>query len=250
VTRILQNLNDQGWHIESLDLIKEVTDKHGGPDNALKALHAMGSLKEMQEKQKKAEQIAKNKIDEAIAKDQEITRLKTENLAITTYVEMSKILIEQYSYDLNSIKTLMNFAKKYGPPWEALEAINKYNQIQEMDDTIKNQKIEATKNRDEIANTKAKLDEIQQTTNDAYTALGEVEGKLDEVAVTQGLHDILIDPKKAQLTKNEFLNTAYAVTDGLIKYTESKSVELSDWQDCKQSLEYVRSRTTKLIGKE
>lgn len=244
-----KQLASKGWEMQSLNLLKEVTDKHGGAVEAFKALLLMGSIKDLQEMKANIEFLRNSKINEVIAKNQEIISFKTEILAIKTYADMSKTLINEYSFDLGSLRTLMDFAKKYGPPWEALEAINKYNQLRELDDAIKKQKIEAAKIRDEITTTQAELDEIKQVTKDAYTALGSVEENLDKVAITQGLHNLLTDPQKAQLTRNEFFNTVYAVTDGLIKYADRNPVALSQWLGCKQSLEYVRSQTTKLIGK-
>jgi len=247
--RIYKQLISKEWDIPALNLLKEVTDKHGGAIEAFKALLIMGSINELQERLDNLESLRTDKINEVIAKNQDINRQNTEILSIKTYVDMSKILINEYSFDLSSLITLMNFAKKYGPPWGALEAINKYNQLQDLDDVIKKRQIEAAKTRDELTAAKAELDEINQVTKDAYEALGGAEEKLDKVAITQGLHDLLTDPKKTQLTRDEFLNTAYAVIDGLIKYADYNPLTQSQWKGCKQSLEYVRSQTTKLIGK-
>jgi hypothetical protein len=224
---MLNQLQELGYTIEILTEIKELTDKIGLEATFERIVNVV-IVEKNKATLEKFKKIEEERVTELKDVENKIKQLNLEYTTKKTHVNYAEKLIDEYNLDLSALKTIISTAEKWGEPIDIMEALNKYNKLQEIDINIKAKKEELKTSTEEISTKKTEKENLETQVNVIHHKIGEIEERHRHSRKLQKIANLLDDPAGAKLSFQEFnilcLSLLIAIRD--FAYSHSGSMTL------------------------
>jgi hypothetical protein len=226
----LRSLEQNDISRETMRGLNEETIKFGGLESFLKVISAYKDLQGLLKAKSEAVQLFnEQRLDlEKIESEIQVTHAKS--LTIQTYYNVAESLVYDHSFDIRSLNTLMDVAKKYGNPSRIFEALNAYKNLQAFKTEIDAMRIEIGRLEEERSAKEAEIASLNRFLERANRAIGEVEAGYKNRLTVQiiaelvdGVGDIEIDPLRFKQISLLFLLR-------INQFAKQHSSVLVDWE--------------------
>ncbi|MBV9667808.1 MAG: hypothetical protein JO327_06720, partial [Nitrososphaeraceae archaeon] len=126
---LYNELKQLGLNESMLQRIKEASSKYGRMENILEAILAYNNLAEI----KAHADAFENKISNAKTK---LDKINADYAHFQTLIDMCNTLLYDYKFNIPAINEIYGMAKRYGKPFEVIEAVAKYGELQELENIV------------------------------------------------------------------------------------------------------------------
>jgi hypothetical protein len=236
----MEELNRQGIAENDLFQLLNNARAFGGLQGINTALQKYGDIVTIQNFEIKA------RLDLSVLQS-EVSKLDAKATTLKPFVEFAEILIMQYSFNLESLDTLVKVAMKYGGPTSVLNALTEYGGIYELR-LEKAKEIKIGENiRIQTDSETLKFMNLSDMVHKLHQEIGEINANYAQSLLLQKIHDLLTKPRKAQIDSLEFLRIVSALLSGILEHAESNKESLAGWNRVKPGLESARIQINKTL---
>lgn len=239
-SEILEDLNNQGIYDQELFYLNNMARAYGGIKGIYDALEQYGNIETI----KKAEIQTRNNLS---ILQLEYTKLEGKSTSLKPFVDFAETLITKYSFNLESLDTLVKVAEKYGGSTSILIALTEYNSLHDLR-LEKANEIILFENFKRI--TEAKNVEYSNSFDkvlEMHEYLGEIKANYGQSLRLQILASLLTKPREIQIDAIEFLRIVSAILSGILEYAEMNRGTLMDLKEIQRSLESCRIKINDII---
>ena len=200
--------------------IRDAAAKYGDPANILKIVNASGGLRVIASEMVKAQdELAQTNTDKDQArKDKE--RLVAETHTYKSYVDVARLLVTKYGFDLISLNELLSLAGKHDTPVGTIRAVNLYNEVSEQETKLKEVQTELRTTEEDLANKNTILKTKEEGLAKANQILGEIKANQAQSFRLQIVSDLIMKPKEAKATMNELAKIILLLLQGVRDYAD------------------------------
>ncbi len=193
-----KNLDGKGLKIEVEEEIYKAANRHGDGEAVLKGLAATESLRSIM-----IEVIAqKEESDEYAGKiasqRTELSNLVNETVSYRGTVDVAKTLMK-HGFDLNACNELLKAAEKYGSAPGTIGAVNRYNDVKEINESVEGKKAEFNSWEAGVKKLQAENASMLNQNAEANQLLGQIEEKYRHSKYLQDMASIVTDPQGARI---------------------------------------------------
>ena len=193
-----RSLDAKGLKMEVEEEIYKAANRHGGGEGVLKALAATENLRSIV-----AEVVAKEKVsadyDEKIASQKtEFVNLVNETASYRGYVDVAKTLMK-HGFDMNACNELVKAAEKYGSAPGTIGAVNRYNDVKEVNAQIEAKKAEFSGWDVLVKKKQAEHVSLLNQSAEANQLLGQIAEKYKHSKTLQDIAGIITDPQGVRI---------------------------------------------------
>ena len=218
------DLNDElkakGITVEIQKEILAAAKSYGDPQSILGMVNASGGLDQLASEQSKMRQdLAEAKSEkEQVMREKE--RLETESLVYKSYIDIVRLLVKKYSFDLSSINELLSLAEKYGNPIQIIRAVNVHHGMLDLQAKLREVQTRLHTTEEDLADKEATLKVKEENLAKANQLLGEIRANQAQSLRLQIVSDLIMKPKGVKATVNELARICLIVLIGVKEYTE------------------------------
>lgn len=237
---IMENLHRQGITHSDLVQLQSNARSFGGLQGINSALKKYFDIETITNVEIKA------RYDLSILQS-EYSKLEAKNTALKPFVDFAETLITKYSFNLESLDTLVKVAKKFGGPTSILDALAEYGSIHDLR-LEKAREIKLSESFKRL--TEAEYLEyinISDNVREMHEDLGEIKANYAQSLRLQRIHDLLTNPRKAKMEPIEFLRLVSALLSGTLEHAESNKESLKDWGKVELNLELSRVKINDIL---
>jgi len=207
------------------------TEVYGDSVQVMRAVNGAGSIAnltlEYSKVKKELDQANLEKNNAKIEKGM----LEAETANFRSHIDVAKLLVSKYGFDLASINELMTLASKHGSPPQAIGAVNVYNNIVELQAREKEagHRLRATEANLVEKEATAKVTEERLARYNQL--LGEVKANYAKSQRIQIASDLMTKPKAVEAPTDEVAKTMLAILMGArenIEYNRVNSAKLRE----------------------
>jgi hypothetical protein len=220
-----EKLATNGITVEIQLEILEASKNFGDPFNILEGVNASGGLRAIASETAKA----KDELVQVKArKDQlerEKERIENEGRVYKSYVEVAKLLLVKYSFDLSSLDELVQLAGKHGSALGVIRAVNYYNGEFELQSKLRDAQIRLRIIEDDLANKEVALKNREESLAKANSLLGEIKANQAQSFRLQIVSDLIMKPKEAKAKMTEIAGICLILLLGVRDFSESHREE-------------------------
>lgn len=223
------NLIEKGLTPEILNFLQKSAEKFGGLQGLLKALDQYENLENME---KIRESFSKELIK--IEKEQEEInqfneRLNNEAIRFSSIIDFTRKLVEESNFDYNSIIMLTQAAEKFGKPFQIIEAINTFGNLENLKTETNKLSSEKALLAEENKKLKAEYETLRKFVQEANQDLGEIKAKYQESRRIGILCDLILEPSRMEVEPEEFIRLSLMILSGMLQYGKSHARDLEKW---------------------
>lgn len=226
----MEKLEALGLNTETLQKMLNEAEKYGGMEAFLTGISIFNSILELDEAQKKCKEDLKKLENETIKQNALAERQLAEAMTYKTYMDVAKMLLSEYHFDPISLSTLMEVVKQHGSPYQVLDAVKTYGNIQELKHTRLKKQAENQTLSDKIIENKAKLESMDSFMESAQRSIGEIQANQSKLLMLQQIYDLLSKPTEAIMEPDEFTRTSLLFLTGMSHYASRNQVSLPQWE--------------------
>lgn len=163
VIELYKELVNLGFDLATLVKLSKASEKYGGAEEVLESLNKYIGIRELESK---LEQLEKKESDA----DSRLKKLQADHAHLKTIISMSEELLYKRSFSVSAIADIVEMARKYGEPMEAIKALNMFGSLKAIQAEIKD--LSSKKNslvtsikelNDQLQVLRAQLDEVNKT---------------------------------------------------------------------------------------
>lgn len=125
----IDNLSGKGFTDDVLNEIAKATANYGGADGVLKAITMYTNVNDLRE------EVARLEAQRERA-ESDIEKTNVKRARLQTALKMCDALIYEHKFTTSDVNELVETAKLYGNPIEALKAINRYGDLQKIESEV------------------------------------------------------------------------------------------------------------------
>ena len=193
-----RSLDGKGIKIEVEEEIYEAANKHGDGEGVLKALAAIESLRSIV-----AEAVAQKKESDdyaakIVSQRTELGNLVNETVSYRGNVDVAKTLM-RHGFDLNACNELLKAADKYGSAPGTIGAVNRYNDINDINVGVEGKKAEFNSWDVGVKKLQSENASLLNQNAEANQLLGEIAEKYRHSKYLQDIASIVTDPQGARI---------------------------------------------------
>ena len=152
-----EGLETRGVTVEIQQGIRDAANKYGDPAAILRMVNASGGLIQITSDWVKGkDELAQAKVE----KDQvqrEKEKLENENITYKSYVDIARLLVTRYGFDLSSLEEFLAIAGKHGSPVGVIRAVNVYNEVSELEPKLRAVQVKLRTTEEDLARVRAKV---------------------------------------------------------------------------------------------
>jgi hypothetical protein len=220
-----EELSKKKITVEIQQEIRDAANSYGNPVNILKIVNASGGLHiVVSEIVKAKDELAQAKVE----KDQvqrEKERLENDSVGFKSYVDVAKLLVTKYGFDLSSVNELMSLAGKHGTPVGVIQAVNSYNEFSELQAKLREAQTKLHITEVDLANKETVLKGKEENIAKANQLLGEIRANHAQSFRLQIVSDLLTRPREVMAPMREVAGICLALLLGVRDYSESHKEE-------------------------
>lgn len=245
----IRSLEDQGISKEILEDLNRETKKYGSLEGLLNAITMYGSIEQI----KIADDIAKNMLNdqrlEIKKNENDIKKMEAKALAYKSYMDVAQALVSEHSFDLHSLKTLMEIAEKHGDPSQILEALNTYSNIEELKKEIAVTHSEIGRLQKERKEKEVEVETLNRFIEKANRAIGEIEANYNKSIDIQAISEIIYGHKEIEIKPWRFKQIALLFLIGINRHVRQNISQFSDWEEkfVGSNIRYAIDYLTKIV---
>ncbi len=197
------------------------TKRYGDPEKVLQALMKFESIQDIDDYKKKLEEyIAILEREEADSKRKK-EGYDNESLKQKTYLDIVKLLVSDYSYDYDSLRTLHELAGKFGDPLRVMGAVNAYAGIEEMKTSASTAETKLKTIEAQVASADARFQRLNELNMAADRKLGEIKANYESSFRLQQISELLTHPRRLQTTPKELASLIVAFLLGVVENNQA-----------------------------
>jgi len=194
----------------------EASRRFGDPQRVFEALEIYDDIKALEDLKKRLEVI----VEILEKREADSKRMKegydNEALRQKTYLDIVKLIVSDYSYDYDSLRTLHELAAKYGNPLQVMGAVNAYAGIEQMKVSASAVEVKLKTIKDQEAAAEARLEGLNRLNEAADRKLGEIKAHHEASFRLQMVSDLLTNPRRLQTTPEELARLTLAFLQGVV----------------------------------
>ncbi len=236
----IEALNKEGIFDQELDIIINMARSFGGVAGLNKAFEKYGNLEAITN----AEIMAKGSL---VFVESEHSKLLIKYNSLKSFVDFAEILMTVYSFNLETVGTLVTLSGKFGGITSVIEALMEYGSIREL-------RLEKTKEINLGRKFKSQTDayslellDLSEKVKEMHQDIGEIKANYKQSLRLQKIQDLLTRPREAEMDSTEFLRLVSALLSGILEYGESNKESVKDWNRFNQRLEYARVEINSIL---
>ena len=229
----IEALNKEGIFDQELDIIINLARSFGGVAGLNKAFEKHGNLEVITN----AEIMAKRNL---IFVESEHSKLLIKYNSLKSFVDFAEILMTLYSFNLETVGTLVKISEKFGGITSVLEALMEYGSLREL-------RLEKTREINLGRKFKIQTDayslellDLSEKVKEMHQEIGEIKANYEQSLRLQKIQDLLTKPRDAEIESMEFLRLVSALLSGTLEYGESNKESVAGWTMFNHNLEYAR----------
>jgi hypothetical protein len=209
------DLEQRGLFPELQEEMLEAAQKFGDPKEVLKALNQFEGMNAIVTEIKQLEQLRgriQNEIKDGEAK-LENQRLETQRHQ--THMTIVKQLVEDHSFDYDSLDKLLSLAKKHGDPLQVIGAVNDYGEIGNIKKEIatRNKELDVVEGKIRVAD--AEYSKLTKLNAEANQMLGEIKANEKQSMRLQTISNLLQRPRETRSTPDELARITVALLNNV-----------------------------------
>jgi hypothetical protein len=211
--------------VETQEEILRAAKKYGEPATILEMVNASGGLMEITgEAMKTADEVTHSRAEvDRVQRGKE--RLENENLVYRSYIDIVKLLVKKYSFDLISLNELLSLAEKHGNPIQTIRAVNVYHEISALQTRLEEAQTKLRTTEEDLASKETTLRVKEENLAKANQLLGEIRANQSQSVRLQIVSDLINNPREVKATVNELAGICLLVLMGVREYTENNKQE-------------------------
>ena len=230
---IKKDLNRQGIFDQELIILNNMARVYGGINGIYKALEKYGDIETIKQSEIQG-QVSLNVLQT------NFTKLEAKYTTLKPFVDFAETLITEYSFNRESLGTLVKVAEKYGGLPSILDALTEYGSIHELR-LEKAKEIQIGRNlRIQTDAASLELLNVSENVQEMHQDIGEIKANYAQSLRLHNIHDLLTRPREAEMDSTEFLRIVSALLSGILEYGESNKESVKDWKKVKLNIELCR----------
>lgn len=226
----LRSLEQDGISRETMRELNRNTIKFGGLENFLKVISAYEGLQVLLEARLIASDTLYNHQLEIKKIEGEINEAQARALSIISYMNVAQSLVSDHSFDLHSLNTLLEVARKYGSPTVILEALNSYQNLQKFKTEIDAIRIEIGRLVEERRVKEAEIVSLNRFIERANRAIGEIEAGYKNSLTVQVIAELVNGIGEIEIDPFRFKQISLLFLLGINQFAKKHSSVLVDWE--------------------
>lgn len=226
----LRSLEQDGISRETMRELNRNTIKFGGLENFLKVISAYEGLQVLLEARLIASDTLYNHQLEIKKIEGEINEAQARALSIISYMNVAQSLVSDHSFDLHSLNTLLEVARKYGSPTVILEALNSYQNLQKFKTEIDAIRIEIGRLVEERRAKEAEIVSLNRFIERANRAIGEIEAGYKNSLTVQVIAELVNGIGEIEIDPFRFKQISLLFLLGINQFAKKHSSVLVDWE--------------------
>lgn len=159
-----------------------------------------------------------------------IERQETQYMTYQTYIDMAKKLINDYNFDIISLSTIMDIIQKMGNPFQVLNAINVYKNLEELNAVRLEELAKYNQLHDKIKKLTAEKITLEVSVIEMMTKVGEITSSLEGNLILQNIKEIIIKPQEADIAPVDFMRIALLLMTGMNSFATHHRLTIPDWE--------------------
>ncbi|MCK4817141.1 hypothetical protein KA005_15330, partial [bacterium] len=160
----------------------------------------------------------------------EINEAQARALSIISYMNVAQSLVSDHSFDLHSLNTLLEVARKYGSPTVILEALNSYQNLQKFKTEIDAIRIEIGRLVEERRVKEAEIVSLNRFIERANRAIGEIEAGYKNSLTVQVIAELVNGIGEIEIDPFRFKQISLLFLLGINQFAKKHSSVLVDWE--------------------
>ncbi len=193
-----RSLDDKGLKIEVEEEIYKAANKHGDAEVVLKAIAASESLMSIADEVDAQRRESDDYTLRIASQKNEFSNLVNQTVSYRGTVDVAKTLM-RYGFDLNSCNELMGAAEKFGSAPGTIGAVNRFNDIKEINVEVEGKKAEFNTWDAGVKKLQGENVSLLNQNAEANQLLGEIEEKYRQSKYLQDIASIVSDPQGARI---------------------------------------------------
>ena len=230
---IMEDLNRQGIFDQELIVLNNMARAYGGINGIYTAFEKYGNIEAI----KNAEILKRNNLS---ILQSEYSKLDAKAKALKPFLDFAETLIMQYSFNLESLDTLVKVATKYGGLSNVLEALTEYGSLQELRLEKANEIKLAELFKMQTDAGFLEQENISEKVKEMHQHLGEIKANYEQSLRLQQIQDLLTKPREVEIDSEEFLRIVSALLSGIMVYGNQNKESIVGWNRFDRRLEYAR----------
>lgn len=240
-----KELGDLGITPKIQGELLEASRRFGDPQRVFEALELYGDIKALEDIKRRLENIVE--ILEKRESDSKRRKEGYDNEALRqkTYLDIVKLLVSDYSYDYDSLRTLHELAAKYGNPLQVMGAVNAYAGIEQMKIRASAVEVKLKTMEEQVAAAESRLEGLNSLNEAADRKLGEIKAHHEASFRLQMLSDLLTNPRRLQTTPEELARLTLAFLQGVVdnnaSYPGGSKFDMLVKSNVQSTINYIQS---------
>jgi hypothetical protein len=227
--KLVISVLELGYSFPDLETIKQKTLELGGIDPAITTIGFALTKADVEKEIIKVNKQIYDTIERSKAEERKLEEIKHSAKIIQTYVDYAEELLNKYRLDPIALQTIITTAQKYGKPAIILQALNTYESLRELEQSVLARLEEIKAYDHELINIRAKKENLESQIANLYRRLGIIEEKHRQSRLLQNIASLLNDPSNAEINAGEFMLLSLSLLIGIRDYSFIHSATLPKW---------------------
>jgi hypothetical protein len=215
-----EELVKRGIMVEIQEEIRDAANKYGDPATILEMVNASGGLLQIASEVSNANRALAQAKDEKDQVQREKERLENQNIAYKSYIDIARLLVMKYGFDISSLDELLSLAGKHGSPVGVIRDINIFNETSELQTRLREVQTKLSTTEEDLANKETILKTKEENLAKANQLLGKIQANQAQSFRLQIVSDLIRNPKEAEATMNELAGIILVVLLGIREYAD------------------------------